>query len=94
MRVLTYNILKGGQDREAEIVEVIQSVTPDVVVVQEALEVEPFRQVATALGMSPYLAQSRGRLPLRVGLLSRLPVLDFHTLYLWSVWPGCLQATI
>jgi endonuclease/exonuclease/phosphatase family metal-dependent hydrolase len=69
MRLLTYNILKGGQEREAQIVEVIRSVAPDVVVVQEVLEVNHFRQIATALGMSPYLAQSQGRLPLRVGLL-------------------------
>jgi exodeoxyribonuclease-3 len=94
MRLLTYNILKGGQGREAHIVEVIQSVAPDVVVVQEVLEVGRFRQIATALGMSPYLAQSQGRLPLRVGLLSRLPVVDFRTLRLWPVWPGCLQATV
>jgi endonuclease/exonuclease/phosphatase family metal-dependent hydrolase len=94
IRLLTYNILKGGQMREAEIIEVIRSVAPDVVVVQEVLEVDHFQQIATALGMSPYLAHSQGRLPLRVGLLSQLPVLDFHTLHLWPVWPGCLQATV
>jgi endonuclease/exonuclease/phosphatase family metal-dependent hydrolase len=94
MRLLTYNILKGGQEREAQIVEVIRSVDPDVVVVQEVLEANRFRQIATALGMSPYLAQSQDHLPLRVGLLSRLPVLDFRTLHLWPVWPGCLQATV
>jgi len=94
MRLLTYNILKGGQMREAEIIEVIQSVTPDVVVVQEVLEVERFQQIATVLGMSPFLARSQGRLPLQVGLFSRLPVLDFRTLHLWPVWPSCLQATV
>jgi endonuclease/exonuclease/phosphatase family metal-dependent hydrolase len=82
IRLLTYNILKGGQEREAQIVEVIRSVAPDVVVVQEVLDVEPFWQIAAGLGMSPYLAQSQGRLPLRVGMLSRLPVLDFRTLRL------------
>jgi endonuclease/exonuclease/phosphatase family metal-dependent hydrolase len=94
LRLLTYNILKGGQEREAQIVEVIRSVNPDVVVVQEVLDVGPLRQIAAALGMSPYFAQSQGRIPLRVGLLSRLPVLGFRTLRLWPVWPGCLQATV
>jgi exodeoxyribonuclease-3 len=94
MRLLTYNILKGGQEREAQIVDVIRSVAPDVVVVQEVLDVDHFRQIAGALGMSPYLAKSQGRLPLRVGLLSWLPVLDFRTLRLWPVWPGCLQVTV
>jgi len=94
IRLLTYNILKGGQEREAQIIEVIRSAAPGVVVVQEVLEEDRFRRIASALGMSPYLAQSQGRLPLRVGLLSRLPVLDFRTLRLWPVWPGCLQATV
>ncbi len=94
MRLLTYNILRGGQGREAEIVEVTRAVDPDVVVVQEALEVDCFHRIATALEMSPYLAENRGRLPLRVGLLSRLPILDSRTLDLWPVWPGCLRATL
>jgi exodeoxyribonuclease III len=94
MRLLTYNILKGGQEREVQIVEVIRSVAPDVVVVQEVLEEGHFRRTAAALGMSPYLAHGQGRLPLRVGLLSRLPVLDFHTLHLWPLWPSCLKATV
>jgi len=94
MRLLTYNILKGGHEREAEIVEAIEYVAPDVVVVQEVLDADNFQQIATALGMSPYLAQSQSRLPLRVGLLSKLPVLDFRTLHLWPLWPSCLQATV
>src|ERR671933_2907173 len=93
-RLLTYNILEGGHEREVEIVEVIKSVAPDVVVVQEVIEAARFRRIAAALEMTPCLAESRHRLPLRVGLLSRLPVLDFRTLHLWPIWPGCLQATV
>jgi endonuclease/exonuclease/phosphatase family metal-dependent hydrolase len=44
--------------------------------------------------MAPRLAECRGRIPLRVGLLSRLPVLSFRTLRLWPVWPGCIEATV
>ncbi len=94
MRLLTYNILRGGQEREAEIVEVIRAVAPDVVIVQEALEVAHFQRIAAALDMTPRLAESRERISLRVGLLSRLPVLDSRTLHLWPVWPGCLEATV
>jgi exodeoxyribonuclease-3 len=93
-RLLTYNILAGGRGREAQIVEVIRATAPDVVVVQEAQEVARFEQIAAALGMTPHLAESRGRLPLRVGLLSRLPVLSLRTLRLWPVWPSCFQANV
>ena len=64
------------------------------VVVQEVLEANLFRQIASALGMAPYLAEAWGRLPPRVGLLSRLPVLDFRTLDLRPMWPSCLRATV
>jgi endonuclease/exonuclease/phosphatase (EEP) superfamily protein YafD len=94
MRLLTYNILRGGQKREAEIIEVIQDIDPDVVVVQEALEVARFQRIAAALEMDPRLAESRRRLSIRGGLLSRLPVVGFRTLHLWPVWPSCFQATI
>ena len=94
MRLLTYNILWGGQEREAEIGEVIQAVAPDVVVVQEALGVARFQRIAAALEMTSCLAERRGRLSVRVGLLSRLPVLEFRTLHLWPVWPSCLQTTV
>src|ERR671933_19154 len=94
IRLLTYNILDGGHKREAKIVEVIKAVAPDVVVVQEGLEAAPFRRIAAALEMPLCLAETRHRLSLRVGLLSRLPVLDFRTLHLWPVWPGCVQATV
>ena len=94
IRLVTYNILKGGYEREAEIVEAIKAVVPDVVVVQEVREASCFRRIAAALGMTACLAERRHRLSLRVGLLSRLPILDFRTLHLWPVWPACLQATV
>ena len=94
MRLLTYNILKGGEGREAEIVEMIRTAAPDIVIVPEVLRVDSFRRIATALGMTPHLAEGQGRIPLRVGLLSRLPILSFSTLRLWPVWPSCIEATV
>ncbi len=56
MRLLTYNIRKGGEGREAEIVEVIRAAAPHVVVVPEVRGVERFRRIAAELGMAPRLA--------------------------------------
>lgn len=72
----------------------IQAVAPDIVVMPEVQEVAPFQRIAAALEMTPRLAKSRRRLSIRVGLLSRLPILDFRTLHLWPLWPSCLQATV
>ena len=94
MRLLTYNILKGGEGREAEIVEVIWAAAPDIVVVPEVRGVGCFRRIAAALEMTPHLAEGRERIPLRVGLLSSLPILSFSTLRLWPVWPSCIEATV
>ena len=94
IRLVTYNILNGEYEREAEIVEVIKAVVPDVVVVLEVREVSYFRRIAAALGTTACLAERRHRLSSRVGLLSRLPILHFRTLHLWPVWPACLQAAV
>ena len=94
IRLLTYNILKGGEGREAEIVEVILATAPDIVVVPEVQRIDSFRRIAMALGMTPHLAEGRGRIPLRVGLLSSLPILSFSTLHLWPLWPSCIEATV
>jgi exodeoxyribonuclease-3 len=94
MSLLTYNILRGGQGREEKIAKVIQAVDPDVVIVQEAQGVASFHRIAQALEMTAHLAERRRRSPLRVGLLSRLPVLSSRTLNLWPAWPSCLQATV
>ncbi len=56
MRLLTYNILKGGEGRETEIVEVIRAAAPDIVVVPEVRRVDNFRRIAAALGMASHLA--------------------------------------
>lgn len=94
MRLLTHNILKGGEGCEAEIVEVIRAAASDVVVVPEVLGVDRFRRIAAAVGMAPRLAEGRDRIPPRVGLLSRLPILGFRTLRPWPVWPGCIEASV
>jgi endonuclease/exonuclease/phosphatase family metal-dependent hydrolase len=40
LRVMTYNILDGGENREAHILDVIQAVSPDVVILQEVFAEE------------------------------------------------------
>ena len=94
MSLLTYNILRGGQGREEKIAKVIQAVDPDVVIVQEAQGVASFHRIAQALGMTAHIAERPRRSSLRVGLLSRLPVLSSRTLNLWPAWPSCLEATV
>ncbi|HEX6817030.1 MAG TPA: endonuclease/exonuclease/phosphatase family protein, partial [Ktedonobacterales bacterium] len=51
MRVLTYNILKGGEDRLPLIIDVIRAQHPDVVALQEADRTGTTDALAAALGM-------------------------------------------
>ena len=71
---MTYNILDGGVGRESAIVEVIRSLAPDAVVLQEVMQPALLEGLAAAVDMGYCLAQGprHGR---KVGLLSRLPVL-------------------
>jgi endonuclease/exonuclease/phosphatase family metal-dependent hydrolase len=72
--LLTYNIRKGGQKREAALAEVIAAAAPDVVMLQEATHPAVVRALAERLRIEAY--GSRGGASL--GFLSRVPVHGFR----------------
>lgn len=74
-RVMTYNILDGGIGREDYILEVIRAVNPDLIVIQEVMDVRTLTFLAQTLEMQSFIG--KGNTNRKVALLSRLPVLDF-----------------
>ena len=71
-RVMTYNVLNGGRGREADVLSVIQSIAPDVVVLQEVFDREFVKGLADAMNMQWYFAPGNTRWHL--ALLSRWPI--------------------
>ena len=51
LRILSYNILKGGIGREASIGEIVAACSPDVVIFQEAYRPAVVQQIAETCGM-------------------------------------------
>ena len=70
LRILSYNILKGGVGREAPLAAVISSCKPDIVVLQEAYNSAVVRQLAATCGFDSW-ASSQGH---SVAFLSRLTI--------------------
>lgn len=70
MRIVSYNIQFGGPGREAYIAEVLRSIAPDVVMLQEAVDTRVIQSVAEAAGMPHWYARKGYSL----ALMSRLPV--------------------
>jgi endonuclease/exonuclease/phosphatase family metal-dependent hydrolase len=70
IRLLTYNIRKGGLGREARLSAVVDGCRPDVVVLQEARDPAVVERVAKATGMAQWGAQTGWSL----GFMSRHPV--------------------
>lgn len=69
-RLLTYNILKGGTGRAQSIAKVINSVAPDLVLVQEATDPATLEKIAELT----YMAEWRTYQQQSLGFLSRQPV--------------------
>ena len=93
IRVLTYNILDGGKGREKYILEVIQSVKPDVVVVQEVINENILNFLAHRLQMQLFVEKGKGKR--RVGLLSHLPVKNFKSPNItFPMWRNFIEAEI
>ncbi|MGH9175903.1 MAG: endonuclease/exonuclease/phosphatase family protein, partial [Vicinamibacterales bacterium] len=72
LRVLTYNILRGGVGRETQLAAVINEQSPDIVVLQEATRPEVVARLASATGMTTSGAV-RGR---SLAFLSRVPIAE------------------
>ena len=70
LRILSYNILKGGIGREARLADVITSCAPDVVILQEAYRPSVVEHLAKACGFETW-ASSAGH---SVAFLSRLAI--------------------
>jgi len=58
LRVMTYNILDGGENREAYILDVIQTAKPDVVILQEVFTEDFLKFLSHSLGMNYYIQKS------------------------------------
>ena len=54
LRILSYNIRKGGKGRERELAAVISACSPDLVVLQEATDRDVVANVAAATGMAQH----------------------------------------
>lgn len=67
IRLLTYNILRGGRGRESLIAAVVSACAPDLVVLQEATEPAAIEGIAVATGMAQWAAR-RGH---SLGFMSR-----------------------
>ena len=70
LRLLSYNIRRGGQGREADLLAVIRACSPDVVVLQEATAPAVVETLARDSGLSVCGAAPRFSL----GFLSRVPI--------------------
>lgn len=70
LRLLTYNIRRGGAGREDRLAEAISACQPDVVVCQEATRPEVIERVARTCGMAQWAALPKTSL----GFMSRDPV--------------------
>jgi len=73
LRLLSYNIRKGGKGRERELAAVITACSPDVVVLQEATDPAVVAEIAALSGM----AQHGARAGQSLGFLSRRKVTQF-----------------
>ena len=70
LRLLSYNIQRGGTGREDAIVAIIRSRDPDIVVLQEATAPDVIERLARETGLSQWAAMPR----LSLGFISRLPI--------------------
>jgi len=73
VRLLTYNIRRGGSGREDALQAVIRACDPDIVVFQEATDPKVIAALAYGAGMPFHAARPR----LSLGFMSRIPIAGY-----------------
>ncbi len=74
IRLLSYNIQRGGAGREAALLTVIRSCDPDLVVFQEATRPAVVEQLAKGAGMTSCASMPK----LSLGFMSRIPIAHYE----------------
>ena len=74
LRLLSYNIQRGGAGREAALLSVLRECAPDLVVLQEATEPAVIQRLADRLAMPHWAAQPKWSL----GFMSRVPIVHYE----------------
>lgn len=57
LRVMTFNILNGGENRASYISDVIQCAQPHLVILQEVYTEEFLKSLATLVGMNYFIGE-------------------------------------
>ncbi len=93
LRVMTYNILNGGENRERYIVDAIQNTGPNIVILQEVFDEELLQFLSYSLGMAHYMGT--GNKKRKVALLSKYPVRAFISRHpTFPIWRNFIDAEI
>lgn len=93
LRVMTYNILDGGEGRENYLLEVLQAVQPDIAILQEVYDEDFVQNLASVLKMDSFFAT--GNRQRRVALLSRLPVISSRSHHPFPpIWRNVVEAEV
>jgi exodeoxyribonuclease-3 len=74
LKLLTYNIRRGGIGREAALADVIRSARADIIVFQEATRPEVIERLAAETGMRTFAARPRTSL----GFMSRVAIASYR----------------
>ena len=74
LRLLSYNIQRGGAGREEALLSVIRECAPDIAVFQEATQPAVIERLAAGMSMPYWAAQPR----LSLGFMSRVPIAHYE----------------
>jgi exodeoxyribonuclease-3 len=90
VRLLSYNIRHGGRGREPHLASVIASCSPDLVVLQEAVEPAVVERLATETSL-PHWKATAGH---SLAYISRIPVVDGRWHHPWGLRRALLDITL
>jgi endonuclease/exonuclease/phosphatase (EEP) superfamily protein YafD len=93
-RLVAYNILDGGEGREAALIDIIRTAAPDVVVMPEVIHLAMLERMASELAMKECRLAHGPDGERKVGALSRLPILGWRSLPSHRPWREGIELSV
>ena len=92
VKVMTYNILDGGENRAALILQVVEQVQPDVLILQEVFQQSLVQEFAKKLNMDYFFA--KGNNIRHLALLSRWPIISPRNYHPFPIRCAVIEAQL
>lgn len=92
IKLISYNILDGGADRQHLILEVLKSIPANIILLQEVVDVSLIEMLSRELDMNFFVAEGNSKR--KLAALANLPIVSQSSYHPFPLWNSLLDIAV